>query len=260
MCFFPVSKETIGMQKLKTALLILLTMMLLVLGAALPKIAAAAQDGATVNNSGSSPIRSVALELSQDKPLSLLEKAALLADGVFYSIAANDAAMTQEEVLTAIEGNLAPYYHADLVPYNWKDIQVKAAPYFVYGSNQDESSHIFWVVSIGWDSAALQSCSLDLYVDDETGEILYIQYTSGSPLDVYDPETYVDIFCDAYFESLGMPDILDNPEAYGVKYILLEDLGPKETPHAGMRYTFCGDIELVVEFMAFEQGLYLVLE
>ena len=244
------------MTKLKTLLSLLLTLGLLAVCALLPGIVAAVQDHAAENNAGYSSIRSVSLELSEEREVQqILGRLALIRDGSFYNVAAANASMTQEEVQEAVKYGLAPYYDLELLPDYWTDTSVKAAPYFVY---DDETYCILWVVSVAWGGGVVNASeiqySLDLYVDDETGKILYVHYHGAEPL-----EAYAEIFADAYFESLGMPDILKDPAADGIEEVLHDALEQGADSDVGVRYILIHEQydELILEFMTYDQGFYL---
>ena len=140
------------MKGFKNFLWLLLTLVLIAVLAAMPKIVAALQDSAAGNSARYSDMQSVSLTLSGEGTgsLSLLAKLALLNEGYFYGIAEDSAVMTQEEVIEAVKAGLNPYYYMDLVPYNWSEDAVSAEPYFVYCSSSSEVYCICWVVSISW--------------------------------------------------------------------------------------------------------------
>lgn len=248
------------MGKLKNPIFLLITVLVLAACSALPRIVAAVQDSTAVNSIHYSSMQSVALELSEEQAsLTIFEKLSLIGKGYFYDLAEDKAAMTQTDVTEAVKTNLGPYYYLDLVPYNWSDYEMKAAPYFVYGTENSETYCIIWVVSISWGSNKEDYSSLDLYVDDDTGKILYVHYHSAASLSMYTLDAYVTAFCDAYFDSLGMDDLLDNPNAYDVT-LLYEDLG-QNSADPGARYTMYHHQygQLVFEFIVYEQGFYMTI-
>lgn len=247
------------MTKLKVPLLILFTMILLIIGASLPQIAAAVQDSATVNNSGYSEMESLKLDFSQERQwMPILGKLALIRDGSFYGISTEETVMSEDEVKLAVEEGLSLYYQAELIPYNWNDVKYVADPHLVYASSNTENYCILWVVSIAWPD---DEHMLSLYVDDETGLILYLHYETIQALDVYTAQGYLDAFSNAYFESTGISAILVNPEGYGAEFVDYDDSGL----NAGGDLSYCHTIYhpdygyITFEFWIYTNGYYVLI-
>lgn len=211
------------MRKLKTPLLILFTVMILVACASLPAIAASVQDSATVNYSGYSDMESLKLDFSGERGrMPLLGKLALIRDGNFYTVSPSATVIRQSEIEYVVQDGLALYYEAELIPYNWVNYEFSPVPYLVSSPLDVEDYAILWVVSIHWPESG---DVLELYVDDDTGLILYLHFSGYSELETYTAWGYLDALSNAYFESTGISEIMADPETYGVKDMGYDDSG-----------------------------------
>lgn len=245
------------MKKLKIPLLILLTIMLLIAGAALPTIVAAVQDSATVNKSGYSDIQSVELVFSDSNNAgSLLGKLALIRDGTSYMVSPSETVISLGQIEQIVEECLAPYYQAELIPYNWKNYELSAVPCLIYSSLD---YGIFWTVTL-----TMEDCAhvVDMYIDDETGLPLDIHYKSSTPLEQYTAWGYLDAISNAYFESNGISKILAEPEDFGVSAVFLDNSGLRARDDKFLVYTLTTQTygELQFHFYLYEQGFYVMLQ
>lgn len=242
------------MHKVKNTILLLLTVLLLTAGAVLPAIVAAVQEDVQMNEAGYSPMQSVELQLTGEREtLPMLGKLSLLNEGLF-SILEDEASMTPEEVREAVERELAPYYEWEMIPYNWKDPTFIATPYLACDADNDAMYCIFWEVAIYCD--AENSFSLNLYVDDDTGKILWLHFDSGSPLELYDRQSYLELFHQIYFDSLGMTESAQ----FWEENELVEDISRNSGAISAVRYTF-GDMiygEINIEFYVYSRGFYIL--
>lgn len=210
------------MRKLKIPVLILITIALLAVGATLPAIAAAVQDQTIVNHSSFGDMESLKLDFSDPEVTPLLQKLALLRDGSFYTVSPDKTKIRQSEVEQLVKEGLALYYQNELIPYNWQKYEFSALPHLVYSNADQDTYAIFWVVDIRWPET---EDYLSLYLDDETGLILYMHYGTASALDVYTAQGYLDALSDAYFASTGLSNILADPEEFGAEWIEFDDAG-----------------------------------
>ncbi len=186
------------MKAAKTIFAVAVTILLLLLGAMLPKLVGAVQNRASAQP-GFGDIQAV--ELTLKEPLSLLEKIHITGTGLFYPFT-GETCLTEETLREAVETGLGPYYYRELVPYNWKTTTFEAEPYLLYQSDSPERNFPIWMV--------VQSCgdwTLSVYVDDESGKIIYIQFNSKTGQDIYTAEDYTLRFRDAWFESLDLSEV-----------------------------------------------------
>lgn len=243
------------MHKIRITILLLMMALLLTAGAVLPGIVAAVQDDEKAGEVGYSPIQSIELKLTEEREtLPMLGKLSLLNEGL-YSISEDEASMTQEDVREAVERELAPYYEWEMIPYNWKDPTFIATPYLAYGAENDAMYCIFWEVAVYCD--AENPFSLNLYVDDDTGKILWLHFDSGSSLEIYDQQSYLELFHQIYFDSLGMTESAQ----FWEENELVEDISQNSGAISAVRYTF-GDMiygEINIEFYVYSQGFYILL-
>lgn len=246
------------MRKLKIPVLILITIALLAVGASLPAIAAAVQDQTIVNHSSFGDMESLKLDFSDPEVTPLLQKLALIRDGSFYTVSPSKTKIRQSGIEQLVKDGLALYYQDELIPYNWDNYEFSSVPHLVYNDADKDTYAIFWVVSIHWpDSGDV----LSLYVDDETGLILYLHYSTASAMDVYTAQGYLDVLSNAYFASTGISDILAKPEAFGAEWIEFDDAGvyaknDKYYVHS-IYHPDYGVLE--IQFWVYQNGFYTLI-
>ncbi len=185
------------MKTAKTILALGLTLLLLLVGAVLPGLAGAIQN-MTADQAGVREIQTV--ELNMKEPLTLIDKLHVMARGQFYP-ASDDTFLSVSSVQDVVITGLSPYYYRELVPYNWKNVSFTAEPYLLYSENAPERNYTIWICELegkGW--------GLHMYVDDETGKILYTNYWSDTEQTAYTSTGYAQQFREAYFESLGLSE------------------------------------------------------
>lgn len=247
------------MNKLKILLLILLTVALLVACASLPTIAAALQDTATVNHSGYSDMQSLKLDFSKNRQLlPILGKLALIRDGSFYTISPNETVIRQSGIKQVVQNGLSLYYQVSLIPYNWKNYEFSAVPHLVSNPADVESYAIMWVVTIYWPDS---DDHLELYVDDETGLILYLHFNTSRSLDMYSAQGYLDVLSNAYFESTGIAEILADPASFGVDFVTSDDSGMYTNGDKAYYHTiYHPDYgHMRIEFWLYQNGFYTLI-
>lgn len=252
------------MRKLKILLLILFTIALLVAGANLPGIMATVQDGTTVNHSGFSEMDSISLDFSgsdtsgSDTTGSLLEKLALIRDGSFYDVSPGNTTISQGDIEEIVRAGLAPYYEVNLIPDDWGKYEFSALPNLVYSSTPISTYGILWVVTIHWPQSG---DNLELYVDDETGRILYLHYNTAVPMDLYTDRGYMIALSNAYFTSTGISEILEYPEAFGVEWVEFDDssLNSKGDKYCCYSIYHPDYASISIQFWLYADGFYTLI-
>lgn len=212
------------MKRMKTSLLILLTFTILIACASLPVIAASIQDGATVNHSGYSGMKSMKLDIDNEKEtIPMVGKLALLSNMETIDIDPAQASMTEEEVLQTAESLMRDYTYAGI--FQWFDIaHCSAAPMLGIDLNDANNFLVYWTVSYSsWDD---QDQSLLLSIDDETGKILCINYDvygSYSMDGVWERNKMImHDFVNIFFSQLGLTAAKEYAESTGTGYAYFE--------------------------------------
>lgn len=196
------------MNKLKIWSTLLLTLGLLLLGAVLPKIAAALQDAAGRNRPSYSDMQALALDFSQErKMLSLYEKLAVLGKGESISISDDAMVMTEDDAFAAAQECMTLYEQAGL--FQWFDVSFSSAqPHLAISLENTNNTVLYWTVTYIYKKDPSQTLTLD--VDDETGKALritYHKYGSYSMDGVWERNREVlDRFADIYFTQLGLEE------------------------------------------------------
>lgn len=246
------------MRKLKTAIYLLLTAALLTVHAYLPQIAASTQDASSAEP-GFSDIRPVKLVFSDPEATgSLLGKLALLRDGSFYTVSPSKTNIPQSDIEQVVREGLNPYYEYELVPYNWANYEFSATPSLVYSEVDSDIYGIFWVVDMHWPDSY---DSLSLYVDDETGKILYLSFNSGKALEDMTAYGYLGCLSTTYLNSTGLAEIMSDPGSWAVKDVSHDTSGLKEQNDPWVAYRLMhpdyGTLE--IQFWLYEFGFYTLI-
>lgn len=187
------------MKTVKIVLALVLTLVLLMLGAALPQVVSGIQNRNQMDP-GFREVQTVNLEL--DPPLTLMDKLYVFGNGSFYPNPEN-LVLTEELLRDAVKTGLNPYYYRDLVPYNWVDVSFEATPYVIYRADEPEINYAIWIVTLG-----AEDWHVEVDVDDETGLPLRVMYTNPGKQEVWSPKGYTEQLKEAWFESLGLAEDL----------------------------------------------------
>lgn len=219
------------MRKFKAAVTVLLTLALLIAGAYIPKLVARFLDWQATGKGSLDPIASVELNIHQE--LSSIGKLAMMnrIDSLL-PIRESKARMTTEEVMDAVYEGLTPYMDAQLATYYENRVEMR--PYLVQVPDTPELQRVIWQVTVSGDDSDFTF--FDLIIDDETGNILRINYTAENPQIPYGRDETLNLFMEIFFSSLG----IDNFGEY-----LVEDL----------EYAYTGDNATAVRFR-FEDEQY----
>lgn len=245
--------------------IILLTVLALIAGAFLPAIAAWVLDtgGAKVSTA---PMQSMELEVSEDEPQSSNEvrepadlTAKLMLAGRMYTVPITEdaAVMTRQEVLEAAEQAMAEYIDAGV--FEWFNVtDTNAEPVLGLDAENPEEYMTFWSLYYANEEAPYQV--LRLYIDDETGRVLYIKYEkygSFSMDGIWERNRAVlDTVTTVFFRQAGLSEVKEYADSMGVGVEVMETDGGVTC----MRYSM-GDVtygELTIEFYATGTGAFEV--
>ena len=212
------------MNKLKTGLIFLLTVVILLTGAFLPKIVSAIRDRNHNGRTSSAPIATVELKIEKD--ISPVAQLIMLCNSDNSTeVSENIAAMTKEEAIEAARAGLAPYIDAGLIKYC--EDTVSLSPLLVQASAMQDLQGIFWFIHIMGDAGGISN--INLIMDDETGNILHIEYTYENLTNVMPAQEALDTWSDIFFSALEI-DYLDA--------IIEAEHVYDDSGYAGHRYAF----------------------
>ena len=247
------------MRKLRIGMILILTLALIIVGAYLPRIAAAVEDWMNNEKSNFAPMQSVQLEFrdnEQQNAAYMLRKLALENNMNTIPITPKEATMTEEEVYEAAMEGMEAY--SDLGIFRWfKDTYRNAEPYLAIDPDDADNFIIFWAVNIVKEDKPYYN--LFLHLDDETGKILYIDYVN------YDTENYMFMpedqrrsmegFTDTYFHQLGLSEAMADTDIMKVSVAELN----LDSESTAVRYSFTetdyGRID--IEFHFYPNGFYI---
>lgn len=192
------------MGKLKTGIVLLISLCLLVVFAFLPSITAKITDLRQENRTGSSEITPVSLNLSsENRRLSIVEKMLLLKDGTSYPIAESEATSTASDALGWVEDILEQYMNM----YDFPGIEVphyQVLPSLCIDEKNPEKHCVVWAIIILNEGITEQH--LTIVADDETGTILGVDYFSAGMEERDDLEYAIilDSLCQVYLDQLDV--------------------------------------------------------
>lgn len=235
------------MKKLKNAVILLLTLLLIGCGAILPGIVGALMDRDMVNQTGTREMASIALDMDGEKrSLTTVGKIDLLCRAQSINITEKEASMTVPDVNAAVEKAIQAYIDAGV--FEWFDFDAWITqPKLCIDPDNPDNYGIFWNVTIINKNAPYQSLVMD--IDDETGTVYSIRYDiyeSYSVDGVWERNAAVmDGVVHVYLSQLGMmePDAepyleygeLDGEVLWGGFYFTDENYG-----HCGIEFNVTG--------------------
>lgn len=200
------------MNKLKTVLVLLLTVLLIVILALLPQAMAGVSDFMGNKKPGTVSMQSVELAFDSDKadePGYMMRKLALEQRMTTIPIDPVQASMTEGEVITAAKTGMDIYMEASM--FDWFDITYQMAePYLGVDPNDRNNNTIFWGVTFTAEDGPYHH--LFMHIDDETGKVLFINYeTYGEDKFNYDrPENQrrmMEGFVHSFFSPLNLTQL-----------------------------------------------------
>lgn len=197
------------MNKLKTAAVLLFTVMLIAVMAMLPRTVAIISDLVANEKPDSAPMQSVELAFDSDRidePGYMMRKLALEQRMTSIPIEPEQASMTEEEAIIAAQVGMDYYTEANM--FEWFEYTFcSAEPYLGVDSENKNNNTIFWGVTFSTQNEPYHY--LFLHIDDETGKILYLSYETYGPdqYNYYYPENQqlmMEGFVDAFFRPLNL--------------------------------------------------------
>ena len=162
------------MRKVKNALLILLSVLLVAAGGLLPMAAANMQDAATANVVQYADIEALRLKLEEERPgMGVCEKLRLMMHGMGEEITSEMTEMTGAEVLETMYAQLQPFEDMGLLPIELSNDYLEYSPVMVYEDSTPAVYNYYWGISMSLDASAYDS--IRAVLDDETGKLLAIE-------------------------------------------------------------------------------------
>lgn len=192
----------------KTALLILLTITVVVLGALLPGILADIHESRF--EAGFADIRSVELQLRSDGNHSLKDAISLVCNSInTLAVSENVTVRTEDEILDLAEQLLRPYLDQGLILASGLDVHSQTyscIPYLTVSEGEAAASVVFWEVLILFDE---EEPALRLGIEDQTGALVVLDYHSSKTdyiytgVEYFTPDETMEKLCKTYLEGLG---------------------------------------------------------
>lgn len=204
------------MGKVKNALILLLTMLLLTAGSLLPSAAAYMQDKTTANVVRYDDIEALQLRLEEEVlSMSYQEKMFLMMHGAGMEITDEKTNIKGDQVMEAAYAALMPYMDLFLGG-SFDNDYIEYYPVMVYDESDPSRYTYYWYVTMSLDVSVNDTVSVIL--DDETGKILAVEMIDP---DMHIDEKYLEklqyTLASVYFADLGIEPVAEWPvevEAY----------------------------------------------
>ena len=193
------------MNKLRSILGIVLTAAVIAACACFPQIVSRVLDQNRLGQPEYLPMDPIRLEIRQE--LTSLGKLAVLSRAdMNIEISESKTAMTREQALEAAHRGLAPY--TDTMLLSWIEETVELKPNLFQVQNTPELQTVVWLVSATNDppDAPNQFTELEAAIDDETGKILALSFTSEETRDLNADSDALAVFAEIFFSGLGIED------------------------------------------------------
>ena len=247
------------MHKVKNALVVLLTAVLLAGGGLLPTAAARFQDKGITDVVRYENIEALQLRLEEKaQGLTYPEKMFLMMNGMGMDITDEDTRIKEENLMEAIYTAIAPYM--DLFFGGSLDNDyIEYYPVMVYDESNPSRYAYYWHVMLSLDVSV--NDSLSVILDDETGKILAIEMIDQDTM--IEPEylqKLQDALADIYLADLGIepvaqwPLALENADIYG-------DYAAMGITVAAAQYQFADAMygDILVQIGVRSDGFYIYL-
>lgn len=226
---------------------LMLTAIVILLCALLPRVMGGIQDKQAMNRVGYSQSAQVQLEIQRD--MTPLGKLSLLCrmEGVL-EVPEDFAEMTVEEAEGAALDALQPYVDAGLIP-EFSVWHIEAEPLLILTPEEVDLAGLVWAVTILEDEEAVMHVSLDL--DDATGKLLRLNYTYEY-WDKTDLHGTLARFEEVYFAGLAVEDY----ENFATEDLENRYIGDHV---AGKRYRIGDQVygEINLDLYVYQHGFYV---
>lgn len=235
------------MRKLKNSMVLLLCLGLLVLGAAIPYLAAWITDSMEADSPVFAQMESIQLNLEAERQeLTMPEKLGLMLVGDSLPVTEDETRLMESDLHAIVFELMAPFQAQGLLPEPDNDY-LDASSVLLYDMEDPTSYVVVWYVLLSFDS--ISGDTLTLTIDDETGLLLsadYIHYEEYVPAKRL--STLLDEMCWYY---LNMHEIAPEEIFYGENA-----LTTPVTPALWCRIPD-GHGSVIVEMSVNPQGFYI---
>ena len=248
------------MRNIKNWLSLCLALLLVTLCAFLPRLTTM-----TVSNGSSleepeffyADMQTDQLRIDEKVTLSTLEKLALFPHATAVEISADHAEMTEEEVLQMTYDRLDAYANAGLIQENYRYFTIDTiSPTILYSNDSSNTYNIVWQVSL---SSPDQIVSIELLLDDETGLLLYIVYTSET--EVYastELSAMVNYVADIYFFPLSLSHDVVSCDPGMTETEIAENAGPADQFSGTYRFNDADSGDFIIEVSVWYSGFSVI--
>lgn len=235
------------MRKLQIILVLLVAGILVAGCGFMPMILARIQDYTSMNQIQYEQVNSVELAFVEDEPsLPLLEKLNILKFAGSIEIDANETNMSEAEAKAAFLNALQPFLDSGVIPVSLDNMEIWIYPQVAYNREDPREFMTVWTLDIVSHAEPYQS--LGAVLDDETGKILSISYTSYTEEAYERPdsaEEHLLLLAQVYFDGLGIQPI--NEEDWYNTEATKELLHVFDTPDHGL---------LIIGFSLHSEGFF----
>lgn len=242
------------MSKIKSVLVILLTVMLLIGGSLLPTMATRIQDKSTANVVQYENIEALQLRLEEEAlSMTYPEKMFLMMHGAGMDITDEDTKIKGKNILEATYTALLPYMEL-FFGSSFDNDHIEYYPVMVYDESNPARYAYYWHVILSLDVS--ENDTVSVVLDDETGKVLAVE--------LIDPEMNIEEaylqklqynLAAAYFTDLEIEPVAEWPLA-------VEQYDDMGSSLAATGYVFIDDVhgaEINVQIGVRSDGFYIYI-
>lgn len=229
------------MRKMKYIIVSTVVILLIIIISALPFGISSFLDSTTHGQSHQSNIDTIQLNIISD--LTPIQKLRLVGQGGFTPVSNNQAVLTKDQVEQYAMINLERFALAGLIDYVNADWVISTCePVLYYDVEKAERNNIFWKVQM----ESVTNQSAELLIDDYTGEMYFINYSSNVESideDISTSKTNVEHFATCYLGDIS------------VEYSIVECF--QSDSNGWMMTVVCSDDmgEIIIELSCSSEGL-----
>lgn len=233
------------MRKMKYIIVSTVVILLIIIISALPFGISSFLDSTTHGQSHQSNIDTIQLNIISD--LTPIQKLRLVGQGGFTPVSNNQATLTKDKVEQYAMNNLERFTSAGLIDYADGDWVISTCePVLYYDIEKAERNNIFWKVQM----EGVTNQSVELLIDDYTGEMYFINYSSN--VEIIDEDISINKTNVEHFATCYLGDI-------SVEYSIVECRQTES--NAWMMNVVCSDgmDEVIIELYLSIEGLHCTI-
>ena len=200
------------MNKTKTVLALVFTVLAVVLGGFLPRLSVLATDYLSRGRTADRELKPMQVEFSDREAgssLTTLGRLSLMRDrGKMMGVSEGIMRSTAEDVWTGFKKELGRYFDAGLFPQMTECLRKSVTPGLMFDAHDSGLCDLFWLIQVDLSNGEDRMMLTGL-MNDMDGKIYSIYFTTFNDNRLREPgKGTVEDFCQVFFEGLGVEPVL----------------------------------------------------